>query len=145
METSRGHMETTGGYKETIGGHKETKGGHQVTTKGHMKTTKGIIVSTKSHQETTRGHMGTIEGHKENTRGLLETTGGHKEACVCQGAGACPPRTPCCSATPAMSPHRPAPTRSLSVTFANIFARTDLVVHTHCVQCSQLSNCLCSF
>ena len=136
METTRGHMETTGGHKET------TKG-QLKTTKGHMKTPKGIIVSTKGHQETTRGHMGTIEGHKESTRGLLETTGGHKEACVC-GAGARPPRTPCCSATPAMSPHRPAPRRSLSVTFANIFARTDLVVHTHCVQGSQLSNLLCS-
>ena len=116
---------------ETTGGHKVTTKGHMKTPKGHMKTPKGIIVSTKGHQETTRGHMGTIEGHKENTRGLLDTTGGHKEACVCQGAGACPPRTPCCSATPAMSPHRPAPTRSLSVTFANIFARTDLVVHTY--------------
>ena len=106
METTRGHMKTPG---------------------CHMETVKGLMVATKGHREITRGHMETIEGHKESTRDHLDTAGGHKEACVCQGAGACPPRTPCCSATPAMCPHRPGPRRSLSVTFANVLIE--------CAQC----------
>ena len=104
METTRGHMKTPG---------------------CHMETVKGLMVATKGHREITRGHM-------ESTRDHLDTAGGHKEACVCQGAGACPPLTRCCSATPAMCPHKPGPRRSLSVTFANVLIE--------CAQCSHLNN-----